>query len=134
MKTKNSRRPEPEYAATDLLRRWIELRRDYWFRQRRQSNSVVPLPDELEQKVSSEAENGHHDWDSTLQDKDEIEEFPLLLKSSEVSALIEAARKQGLCAATFAREAIHQYLLDAQSNSAKGIANEQRLSSGRTEK
>jgi hypothetical protein len=128
MKTNSSCRPEPECAATDLLRRWIELRRKYWFRRRRQSNSATPLPDALEQIVSSGTENDRHDWNSTLHDTDEIEEFPLLLQSGDVSTLIEAARRQGLCAASLARQVIHEYVLGARSNSVKACESDQKLS------
>jgi hypothetical protein len=45
------------------------------------------------------------------QDGDDIEEFPLLLRTADVSALIEIAARQGLCAASLARRVIHDYLL-----------------------
>jgi hypothetical protein len=45
-----------------------------------------------------------------LTDPEDIEEFPLLLTSSEVSALIEAARRQGLTAAGLARRLVADYL------------------------
>ena len=68
---------------------------------------------------------------STPHDAKEIEEFPLLLNSSEVSALIEAARRQGLCAASLARRVIHQYLLETQSSLAEPFESEPKPSRGR---
>jgi hypothetical protein len=45
-----------------------------------------------------------------LRDTDDVEEFPLLLESSDVTALIAAARQQGLSAAGLARRVIGDYL------------------------
>jgi hypothetical protein len=43
-------------------------------------------------------------------DSEDIEEFPLLLRSEQVRALIEAARHQGLTAVGLARRLIGDYL------------------------
>jgi hypothetical protein len=48
-------------------------------------------------------------WAARTESED-IEEFPLLLSSSEVSALIEAARRQGISAAGLARQLVIDYL------------------------
>jgi hypothetical protein len=57
---------------------------------------------------------GYSLWaDSTkaaLVDPQDIEEFPLLLTSADVRALIDAARRQGLSAAGLARRLIADYL------------------------
>jgi hypothetical protein len=67
--------------------------------------------------MSNDATNGRIGdslWaDSTrpaLADPQDIEEFPLLLTSADVRALIDAARRQGLSAAGLARRLITDYL------------------------
>jgi hypothetical protein len=52
---------------------------------------------------------------------EDIEEFPLLLQSEDVSALIEAARQHGLCAARLARLVIRDYLRRMGNESAKSM-------------
>ena len=53
-------------------------------------------------------------------DAGDIEEFPLLLQMEDVSALIQVARQQGLCATGLARRVIHDYLLQMRSYPAEG--------------
>jgi hypothetical protein len=53
-------------------------------------------------------------------DTGDIEEFPLLLQTEDVSALIRVARQQGLCATGLARQVIHDYLLRMRSYPAEG--------------
>jgi hypothetical protein len=48
-------------------------------------------------------------------DSDEIEEFPLLLKSGDVTALIAAARQQGISAVGLVRRLIADYLRQTRS-------------------
>jgi len=48
-------------------------------------------------------------------DIDEIEEFPLLLKSGDVTALIAAARQQDISAAGLVRRLIGDYLRRTRS-------------------
>ena len=45
-----------------------------------------------------------------LHDREGLEEFPLLLRSDDATALIEVARQQGLSAAGLARRLICDYL------------------------
>jgi hypothetical protein len=45
-----------------------------------------------------------------LTDPQDIEEFPLLLPSDEVKALIDAASRQGLSAAGLVRRLVNEYL------------------------
>jgi hypothetical protein len=52
------------------------------------------------------------------QDGEDIEEFPLLLQTADVSALIKIAARQGHCAASLARRVIHDYLLQVAVSSA----------------
>jgi len=54
----------------------------------------------------------------------DIEEFPLLLQSSDVTALIETARQQGLTAAGLARRLIREYLRQARSTLLVGNTSE----------
>jgi hypothetical protein len=44
-----------------------------------------------------------HPSEPALDDNEDVEEFPLLLQASEVRELMEAARQQGLSAASLAR-------------------------------
>jgi hypothetical protein len=61
-----------------------------------------------------------------LRDSEDVEEFPLLLQSEQVRALIEVARHQGLTAVGLARCLIGDYLrrtsntLPAKNSSAGG--------------
>ena len=48
-------------------------------------------------------------------DIDEIEEFPLLLKSSDVTALIAVARQHGISAVGLVRRLIGDFLRQTQS-------------------
>ena len=48
-------------------------------------------------------------------DIDEIEEFPLLLESGDVTALIAAARQQGISAVGLVRRLIGDYLRQKRS-------------------
>jgi hypothetical protein len=56
-----------------------------------------------------------------LRDMEDIEEFPLLLRSGDVSDLIEVARQHGVCAAGLARLLIHDYLSGTRSDFAKTV-------------
>jgi hypothetical protein len=49
------------------------------------------------------------------QDTQDIEEFPLLMQSADVRALIDAARQQGLTAAGLARRVLGDYLRRTES-------------------
>jgi hypothetical protein len=51
---------------------------------------------------------------AALTDPHDIEEFPLLLTSGDVRALIEVARRQGLTAAGLARRLVADYLRRTQ--------------------
>jgi hypothetical protein len=48
-----------------------------------------------------------------LPETEDVEEFPLLLRTSDVTGLIEAARLQGLSAAGLVRRLIADYLSQA---------------------
>ena len=50
-----------------------------------------------------------------LHDTEDIEEFPLLLQSGDVMALLEVARQEGLTAAGLARRLIGDYLRQTRS-------------------
>ena len=65
-------------------------------------------------------------FESTVDDNQDVEEFPLLLKASEVRELIEVARQQGLSAAGLARCLIRDYLLWIQSDSGTALRQELR--------
>jgi hypothetical protein len=53
---------------------------------------------------------------SAVLGNEDIQEFPLLLEGSVVRELIEAARQQGLSAASLARCLIRNYLRNAYNN------------------
>jgi hypothetical protein len=55
----------------------------------------------------------------TLDDNNDVEEFPLLLQPDEVRELIAAARREGLSAAGLARYLIRDYLLWTRSDFGK---------------
>jgi hypothetical protein len=71
----------------------LQLRREYWLGRRRED-------------ISSQSPGSEDDTE-------DIEEFPLLLPSGDVRALIEAARLQGLTAPGLARRLIADYLQSA---------------------
>ncbi|MBV8461809.1 MAG: hypothetical protein JO368_00840 [Acidimicrobiales bacterium] len=84
--------------------------------------------------MASDATNGGADdglrADSTwpdLTDAQDIEEFPLLLPSDEVRALIDAARQQGLSATGLARRLVRDYLRQD-----RGAVRARNISAGRT--
>ncbi|MBV8487565.1 MAG: hypothetical protein JO161_04750 [Planctomycetaceae bacterium] len=68
-----------------------------------------------------------HSLKPALDDTTDLEEFPLLLQPSEVHELIEAARQEGLSAASLARWLIRDYLLWVRSDLGKAPSPKLRL-------
>ena len=111
--------PGFECPAASLFQKWTALRREYWLSRASQNRSSRSLPVGWEEssKITNECRTPCSE--PALHDTEDIEEFPLLLPSGDVSALIEAAGQQGLCAAGLARLVIQDYLLRIRSALAK---------------
>jgi hypothetical protein len=67
-----------------------------WAKTMSSDHTVLPSP-EMAERLSSQP---------ALHDGEDLEELPLLLRSADVSALIEVAEQQGLTAARLARRLI----------------------------
>jgi hypothetical protein len=100
------RRLRRNVKADWLLQTWVQLRQEYWLGRRRE-------------EISSRSPGSGDDTE-------DIEEFPLLLPSGDVRALIEAARLQGLTAPGLARRLIGDYLHQMQSSLPGGTSPEGR--------
>jgi hypothetical protein len=119
MRNKDSTCPGFECPAASLFQMWAALRREYWLSRASQNKSPRSLPAGWEESSKNTPERGTHFSEPALHDPEDIEEFPLLLPSADVSALIEAARRQGLCAPGLARLVIQDYLLRTRSDLAR---------------
>jgi hypothetical protein len=91
-----------------LFRLWVRLRREYW-----RSRHVGPVQN-LTPVPAGTADSFTQMRDSGVQPTafafDDIEEFPVLMCSEDVSELIEVARWQGVTAAGIVRGLIRDYL------------------------
>ena len=91
-----------------LFRLWVRLRREYWH-----SRHVGPVP-VLAPVPAGPADSSTPTRDSGIQPSafafNDIEEFPVLMCSEDVSELIEVARWQGVTAAGIVRGLIRDYL------------------------
>ena len=63
---------------------------------------------------------------STVDDNQDVDEFPLLLQANEVRELIEVAQQQGFSAAGLARHLIRDYLLWLRSDFVRALGQKQR--------
>ena len=108
-----------ECPAARHFRTAVGLRRTRWASQmcRPRWARSLPLAEIRPSKVATE--RGTSLSTGTLSDNDDVEEFPLLLASDDVSALIRAADRHGLCAASLARLVIQDFVLWIGSDVAK---------------
>ena len=107
-----------ECPGAGAFRRWRTLRREYWNRRGPANRSSRSLLEGCEESSEVTTERIIPFVEPADQDGEDIEEFPLLLQTADVSALIKIAARQGHCAASLARRVIHDYLLQVAVSSA----------------